>query len=171
MGTGSHIADTIRTLLVAGTVGFLGYLAYTLIQARIDNPPTQGVAMDDEEVADLKNTLHRLGAEVRAIDKRLDALGSELATIPTDSGRLPAGTAIEYGTVVFRKGRKLAWKEIRFENKYASPPLVIVSESGTAGDWATVKSEKITTTGARIAARVRKDYLCHVGYIVIGQAK
>jgi len=175
MSAGSHIADTIRTLLIGGTVAFLGYLGYVLIQAKINNPPPQLVTMNDENLEDLRAQIKSLERKLseRARDTcqlqtRLDEVGDSLRHVVY--ANVPTGTLIEYGSVTFEKGRKYHRRKVKFQNRYAVPPLVIVSEAGTAGDWVTAKSQRITKKGAEIAVLGKQNYPCRIGYIVIGEA-
>ena len=89
---------------------------------------------------------------------------------------LPGGATLEYGTVELRfEDRQRAYAPITFARYYATPPLVVASESGTAGTWIVVKTEGITVRGATIAARFLRrgteNYVAQVAYIVIGNAQ
>ena len=176
MSSGSQIADVIRTLTFSATVALLGYLGYLLLTARAQNPPAQVVQMDAEDVTELKDRIRSIKNSLadavsvnRGLNNELSALAKRTSRL--EASGLPPGVVLEYGSVEFRKGEEEPIKHLKFRNAYKQPPIVLVCESGSAGSWVTVKSQRITKSGAEIAAGrgKNKEYRCVVGYLVIGQ--
>ena len=114
----------------------------------------------------LKDGLDSLKATVERLEQRVQDLETQGKVLA-----IRDGIVMEYGSVLFDSNRKYLIKKIEFRNQYKSPPLVIVSESGTAGGWVFANSQRITTKQAEIAVRDEFWYRCRIGYIVIGEGK
>ncbi len=169
MSAGGNIADVIRTALVGGTIVFLGYLAYNLIQLRINNPPPQVVTMEDTDVAELREGLAELQGEIQRLQRGWASRGS-LST-PADL----QSTAIEFGTaaILFTNDAPHASVDIQFRNRYELPPVVLALDNQATGHFPIVKVRRVTTTGCNINADNRatpsEPYEARVGYVVIGE--
>jgi hypothetical protein len=206
-----HVADVLRTGLVCVTVGFLGYLAYSMIEPRLAHPPAKGDADDAAELAELRADVDRVREGVaaveadcrsadrlhgditdlrKALDDRSTAADIETARLRSElerlkhaigsggstGGGLPAGTLIEYGSVLFEGPEDFdseTCRRIHFKNKYESPPLVFTNQWQTTGFWIIAHTHDVTTTGARMCISLEeenKDYRCQIAYVVIGRA-
>lgn len=203
----SHISDVVRTTLVWGTVAFLGYLGYALLDARPDNPPPLVITQDSDVWQRTEDTLQALSdelASVRArtdvndlregldqglnqvdvaisrLERRLDALMTERAANRDTPGQWPAGTAMEYGTIIFQRPAdydKEGCRRIKFKYRYTSPPLVLTSQlnrtkKGNEIHWLAGVPEKVTRTGAQICVHVlpeNRKLKYEFAYLVIGQ--
>lgn len=83
------------------------------------------------------------------------------------------GTQLEYGVVFLEFGSaRYAKQEVEFVRSYEHPPVVIASESGSAGTFIIVKAENIRETGCDIVAwnsgGKPHNYVAQVGFAVFG---
>ncbi len=137
--------------------------------------PTKGMqssATSQPSTADLQS----LREENQRLRQEVEALKASVAELQkkTEAGgalKITPGTAIEYGSVLFEKGRKQHSKKVLFRNTYKAPPVVLVCASGSSGDWVLVASEKITTTQATLSVQGKFNYECQIGYLVVGEAE
>lgn len=169
MSAGGNIADVIRTALVGGTVAFLGYLGYNLIQLRINNPPPRVVTMEDTDVGEIRAGLAELSGEIQGLQRDCALRGS----LSTPIGVRRA--AIEFGTaaIQFTNDAPHANVDILFRNRYRSPPVVLALDNQATGHFPIVKVRRVTTTGCNINADNRavpsEPYEDEIGYVVIGE--
>ncbi|MCP4591622.1 MAG: hypothetical protein GY842_12850 [bacterium] len=179
MATAPHIADTIRTLFVAATVAFLGYLGYTLLRARMDNPPPQVVALEGDQLQEINERFATLRADTDRVQGELNRYAETTAsrswTAAPDGLGLPAKTRVEFGTVVvsIKRGKRQAGARVKFTHKYKSPPTFVCQDSGPAGTYTNVKAHKVTKTGCSVAVGLVGNWVDEldavVGYVVIGE--
>lgn len=203
----SHVSDVLRTTLVWGTVAFLGYLGYALLDARPNDPPPLVITKDSDEwkrtegslqalsegltslrartdVSDLRQgldeELKQFDAAISQLEGRLDSLVTELAANRDSLGQWPEGTALEYGTIIFRRPAdydKEGCRRIKFKHRYTSPPLVLTSQlnrtkKGQDIHWLAGVPEQVTSTGAQICVHVlpeNRKLKYEFAYLVIGQ--
>lgn len=75
-------------------------------------------------------------------------------------------------TLKFEKS-KTARTAVALQSTYSKPPLVILSECGSAGGWILIKSENITTKRFEIVGIESKHdattYIAEVAYVVIAR--
>ncbi|RJP37165.1 MAG: hypothetical protein C4547_05925 [Phycisphaerales bacterium] len=182
MTPASHIADVVRTLIVAAVVGFLGYQGIELIRERINNPPPQIVRLEGEELKELR---HSLDGAVEHMLSRLSVL-EDRARRHLPFG-LPEETRVECGRfeITFTEqqpktaggeGGGPKWfydHEVTFGHRYVTPPLVIVTDNSVTGAWPHVAVHKITTSGAVFKLNLHHGAMgrtATIAYLVIGEA-
>lgn len=82
---------------------------------------------------------------------------------------------LEYGAVQLEfKNSRYAKEHFDFLKRYDFQPVVVVSESGTAGHFVVLKTENITRSGCDIVGwgmGGKMNYKAEVGYILIGNRK
>lgn len=191
MSMGSQITDTARTLIVAGTVAFLGYLGYTLVQSRIDNPPPRIVTLASEDLETLRSEVAHARSDIAGLQRQHDLLkrDQELAIGALNSSNLGLSpkTRVEFGTyqVTFthqeskesEKNSNPKWfyeHVVQFKNRYARPPVVLVSDDSVTGAWPHVAVMRATTSEAVIKLNLHYPHpgrTATIAYLVIGESE
>lgn len=181
MSAASNITDVIRTSLIGGTVAFLGYLGYDLMQSRFNNPAPQVVTLDSKELEAVRDELTLLRAETSELQAQYRDLAkphaSTLQPNPAQQLGLRANTRIEYGTVPLKvgKGTNKATIHIDFQNAYKGTPTVVCTDNGTRGTFAYVRVSSVTSSGCYLGVLKAGDWVDNfttpIGYMVIGQVE
>ena len=172
------MVEVLRTLLKVGALGFLGVLAYKLVDKRVSNPPAQVVHMDSAEVEAIRNELAICRQSIDDARESRLALSGKLQSFANERSE---HLVSEYGLVRLQATRKSGPGRITFRRRYKQPPLVIGTQNILKTDerirWhCLVQVQKITETDAFVTARIApldgkapETYSYDFAYIVIGE--
>ncbi len=191
MSVGSQITDAARTLIVAGTVAFLGYLGYTLVQRRIDNPPPRIVTLQSEDLETLRSELAHARTDIAGLQRQNDLLKRDqelsISALHSSNLGLSPNTRVEFGTYEVKfthqetkeggKNPNPKWfyeHVVQFKNRYARPPVVLVSDDSVTGAWPHVAVKRTTTSEAVIKLNLHYPHpgrTATIAYLVIGESE